>query len=884
MSPALSPTIALPLERVSIPKDIFYPYTIISSHSLPQTLKESAAHTPKTAINAAATINAAPSSPCALRLTQPVATPDASSTAPHDPAQAASRPADKLSAASNDVDCTRKPTSIDLASWEQGSVGQPASHAKETRKPTPVDLASRGQGSAWQPASLCPDFESAEKVITPTAIPQSALTAVTHPAGTEPKSSRTPVPAAARSTQYQGQLAISSAINKLIPQNITLSAEEAKIADQSQEAKQSARQQQIRQSVLAFSHAGDTPLQRISDALNKEGDPAARLRKCNGAHDIPPADRPKRATDLPGSPGALGSLPKFWNADMLEKYLQRHPNRRMVEYTLGNLRNGADLQLVLPEDMTFTDVSHIVGTDPIPEPRKNVLENMDEARRHVKKYMDANTLVEVKPGTRVIIHPIDLVIKETDIPGVFKYRLVHDMTEKKRKTSINNMTPRDLWKIEHAVHDAPAALIKAGMTVAIVRDFKSAYRSISVLLSQQCLQCFYLDGKCYASTALTFGNRAAGFIWDSLASLLQWIFEDQLGAAFGVDNICVTHTGDDFLIGLRFAAHLAAAQAMVDHIILSLGDRAGREKDQSGAQVAFIGLQVNLYEGTLSVKPERLTRLLKKFDRAVNDTSVRYSDKDLLSLAGQVSFISTHSAASLVFARGLYKQAHSPYAARGWSQLESTTRLDIKAMAHCLRRMSFLSVMPTKFAFVDTDASGKHGGAGAVSMSWLSRIPFLHFPFPLAFLTHASDEMGSMEATLHGDQKASSGLLELCAVAVTIITFRDILRGSTVIVCSDSTATVDALKSMYSALPRSAQLLKYLAALAVSHDINLAPVHRPRDYLAHVDALTHYNEDRFKELVPRAETRPTNIDPRIISFLLDPLCVHDTADIFQLLT
>jgi hypothetical protein len=170
-----------------------------------------------------------------------------------------------------------------------------------------------------------------------------------------------------------------------------------------------------------------------------------------------------------------------------------------------------------------------------------VAENLDEARRHVQKYINAGTLVEVPPGTRVAIHPIGLVPKDTG-----KHRLVHDMTEKKRKTSINNMTPRGLWDIVRAVHDAPATLIKAGMTVAIVRDFKSAYRSIAVRPSQQCLQAFYLDGQCYASTSLTFGNRAAGFIWDSLASLLQWIFEDQLGAAFGVENVCVTHTGDDF--------------------------------------------------------------------------------------------------------------------------------------------------------------------------------------------------------------------------------------------------------------------------------------------------------------------------------------------------
>jgi hypothetical protein len=53
--------------------------------------------------------------------------------------------------------------------------------------------------------------------------------------------------------------------------------------------------------------------------------------------------------------------------------------------------------------------------------------------------------------------------------------------------------------------------------------------------------------------------------------------------------------------------------------------------------------------------------------------------------------------------------------------------------------------------------------------------------------------------------------------------------------------------------------------------------------LTHVDALTHYDVAKFRSLVPRADTLATSVMPEVLSLLLDPESIHETADVFRIL-
>ena len=98
---------------------------------------------------------------------------------------------------------------------------------------------------------------------------------------------------------------------------------------------------------------------------------------------------------------------------------------------------------------------------------------------------------------------------------------------------------------------------------------------------------------------------------------------------------------------------------------------------------------------------------------------------------------------------------------------------------------------------------------------------------------------------------------------------------------TNNMATVSAIQKGSSHLPRSAQLVKCLAAMSIKYDITLWAVHRARVHMAHVDALTHGFVDKFRALVPRAAAQATPVPATLYDFLLNPLAVPSTAQIFK---
>ena len=661
-----------------------------------------------------------------------------------------------------------------------------------------------------------------------------------------------------------------------IPQHVDIHPSVAADADLKLQIDEDAFRARIAQLPLIFPVHGDSVIRRLSEAAQFSDNVPAALARGNGVADRVPGPRPEALRDLPGT-APLAPIPTFWNVDALRRMLARHPNRALCEYVFHNLVHGADLFVELGADMTFADIAHTVGVDPPPPVRFNIIEHNDAALEQLSKYLAAGTVVRVPHGTRVCVHPADLVPK-----GDGGFRLIHDMSERGAPSAVNTLTSSAHWSTEAAHYHILAILIQHGIVAGGVRDIKSAYRTIPVRPSQQCLQAFYINGVCYASTVLTFGNRAAGFIWSALAALVHWIIDDQLASALGREAVVVTHVGDDYLYGVTRVAHLTAADILVDRILVELGDRAGRDKNQTGFQLVFIGVHVNLLEGYLAIKEDRRLKILDMLNRAINDDSLRFSKKELQSLSGTLAYISTHHAgAARVLTQSINTLAYAPHTAHGRVKLSREVRQDIRVLIWCLNRFNRLSIRTRCVTLIDTDASGGKGGYGgaACSIANMPHVLFMLFPFPSEFIPLA----GKAPACRPLGQAPSSCLLELTTIVVAVFTFRDYLRGSTVVISSDSTSAIDSIREMYSSLPRSAQMLKCLAALTVSHDISYAPIHRPRDQLAHADWLSRGRVDKFRMMVPRAAPGPTIAHPAVLGILLKTNRLPETAEIMSLI-
>ena len=661
------------------------------------------------------------------------------------------------------------------------------------------------------------------------------------------------------------------------PQHLRPTPAIAEQLDRAQIIQQQKLHRDLANLALAFPVEGDSAARRLREATARAPDLAAALARGNGVNDKVPAPRPARvANHWPGMPHALAPLPRIWNIKAIRRMSERFPNQDLRRYVLDNLTYGADLYAEYPDAAALLKASHVVGIDAPPPVRPNMAEHSDAATAELDKYIKAGTVVQVPPGTRVAAHVCDLTPKSGG-----RWRLIHDMTNRDDPSSVNNNTSTAHWTTETAHYHVLRLLIDAGVNVAVLRDIDSAYRTIPVRPSQQCLQAFYVNGVCYASTVLTFGNRAAGFIWSALAALLHWIIQDRVSSAIG-PRAYTTHIGDDFMCGSTRVSDLPTLIKVVNSVMVDVGNRSGPDKDVEGTRVIFSGVQGNFYEGSIEIKPERKVTILAALQAAIDEPATLYSCKDLQSLAGRVAYISSHSSGARVFVKSIYALAYSRAATHGRVTLNNDVRQDLMALAWCITRASHISIRPQRVANLDSDASGIAGGGASLAASWLANVTlFMLFSFPDSF--HMHDFMSVEQVDLH-EQKLSSGLLELTSIVIAAITFRDFVRGSTLVVCSDNESAVAGINCMYSALPRSAQLLKCLAALTVSHDITVVAVHRPRSFLAHVDALSRGDITGFRQLVHNAAARPTPVSAAAVTLLLNRGACPTTLDVLNLMS
>jgi hypothetical protein len=494
--------------------------------------------------------------------------------------------------------------------------------------------------------------------------------------------------------------------------------------------------------------------------------------------------------------------------------------------------------------------------------------------------VEASTMVEMGYGEPVILHDI-FAISDKE-----KVRLIHNQSGRRGPGDINASINVEQWGGQvGSRHAHEAALEAAGPFVASVSiDVVKAYRTMWLCSEHQRYQSFYFEGKCYANLVLTFGNVAAGFIWNCLAAVLLWVIDDQLALVLDRSSYLAKKTGDDFKVLTCFAAHTTIIVRVLKEIFVKLDGPIGPKKNQCATVSLFAGVCTDLLSGTVFIKEARRQEFLADFLSLLERRKELISPKELHSFVGKVTYVGpqTNGLAG-AYTQGTRKLMYA-FPTRLHSvpcvTLTEDVIQDVKAVVAALRVMVPRCFRPTKMILGESDGSGRHGLGGCISETRTAVVDFVTCPFPPEFLL-ARSVLVELEPVVLEGQLASSALLELIAVVITAAVFVERLKGCTVLWTTDSLATVNAIQKSSSQLARSAQLLKCMAAMSIKYDISFFAVHRERRFMEHVDALTHYDIAKFKRLVPRAAASQTVVPFPLFAFLLNPTAVPSTEDIFS---
>ena len=132
------------------------------------------------------------------------------------------------------------------------------------------------------------------------------------------------------------------------------------------------------------------------------------------------------------------------------------------------------------------------------------------------------------------------VIPKKNRPG--KWRLICDLSAPENHCVNDGIDP-DLCSMKYiSVHDAIREIQKLGKGTFLAKiDIKEAYRIVPVHPQDRPLLGFQWHSQIFVDGVLPFGLRSAPKIFDSLASMLNWILIDQC-------QITIIHYLDDFLI------------------------------------------------------------------------------------------------------------------------------------------------------------------------------------------------------------------------------------------------------------------------------------------------------------------------------------------------
>ena len=383
---------------------------------------------------------------------------------------------------------------------------------------------------------------------------------------------------------------------------------------------------------------------------------------------------------------------------------------------------------------------------------------------------------------------------------------------------------------------------------------------------------------------LTFGNVAAGFIWNCLAAVLLWVIDDQLALVLDRSSYLAKKTGDDFKVLTCFAVDTMTIVGVLKRVFESLNGPIGVKKNQCGTVSLFAGICTDLLSGTVFIKEARRLEFLADFLLLLERRNERFSPKELHSFVGKITYVSPQTnGLSGAFTQGMRKLMYAfplKFMSVPCVHLTEGVVQDVKAVVAAIRVMVPRGFRPTQMVLGESDGSGRHGFGGCISKSQVEVVDFLACPYPPEFLL-ARSVLIELEPVVLEGQLASSALLELIAVVITAAVFVEQLKGHTVLWTTDSLAAVNAIQKSSSQLARSAQLLKCLAAMSIKYDISFFAVHRERKFMEHVDALTHYDIAKFKRLVPRAAANQTVVPFPLFAFLLNPTAVPSTEDIFS---
>ncbi|XP_055345768.1 uncharacterized protein LOC129593467 [Paramacrobiotus metropolitanus] len=516
--------------------------------------------------------------------------------------------------------------------------------------------------------------------------------------------------------------------------------------------------------------------------------------------------------------------------DVFRKYLASHPDRHFVNDLLQILDCGADIGF---------RAAH----------RSRITPNAQSARSHAdvltgaihKEVMLGHTVGPFSHPPFINFVCSSLGVREKRTGG---HRIILDLSRPVGDSVNDGISKEDYSLTYCSIDDAIRIIISLGPGCLLCKqDIKHAFRLVPVRPEDYHLLGFKVGKYYYFDCVLPFGSRSSPYLFCMFSYALHWIFNN----LYSFEDF--VHYCDDYLFVFKSPSLASKYIDLFVALTAELGIPLALDKAEGpSTKLPFLGITVDTASQTVSLPDGKLFEIVG----LLNSWSARSSctRKELQSLIGSLQFAARCVPAGRLFTRRMINLLSSG-SVTGSINLCAEFHADLNWWREYLPKWNGTSSficsdwLTSDVLNLYTDASAVTGFGGYFDGRWFcSRWP---------------------ESVLKNNLCIQ--LLELFPILIACTIWGSHFRCRRLIFHCDNRSVVDAWKCLGSKNLTMLHLMRKLLMSAAVENFTVKIEHIDGFDNCIADALSRFQFDRFRSLVPCASLDPDPI-PDLYSDLL----------------